>query len=84
MFSGDLQKIRPSKIFSGDLHNSIKSKNSPVLEPRIEQFSRTWGFEAKATAKDSTFDTKAKDFKMCPLGRSRGQGRPRGLHLWCQ
>ena len=28
---------------------------------------RTWGFEAKA-----------KDFKMCP----RGQGRPRGLHLW--
>ena len=28
---------------------------------------RTWGFEAKA-----------KDFKMC----RRGQGRPRGLHLW--
>ena len=32
---------------------------------------RTWGFEAKA-----------KDFKMCPRGRPRGQGRPRGLHLW--
>ena len=31
---------------------------------------RTWGFEAKA-----------KDFKMCPRGRPRGQGRPRGLHL---
>ena len=31
---------------------------------------RTWGFEAKA-----------KDFKMCPPGRPRGQGRPRGLHL---
>ena len=21
---------------------------------------------------------------MCPRGRSRGQGRPRGLHLWLQ
>ena len=31
---------------------------------------RTWGFEAKA-----------KDLKMCPRGRPRGQGRPRGLHL---
>ena len=32
------------------------------------------GLEAKA--KDLTFE--AKDFKMCP----RGQGRPRGFHLW--
>ena len=45
------------------------SKTSAVLEPRTGQFSRTWGFEAKA-----------KDFKMCP----RGQGRPRGLHLWLE
>ena len=50
-------------------------KNSAVLEPRTGQFSRTWGFEAKA--KDLTFEAKAKDFKMC----LRGQGRPRGLHL---
>ena len=42
-------------------------KDSTVLELRTGQFSRTWGFE-----------TKAKDFKMCP----RGQGRPRRLHLW--
>ena len=21
---------------------------------------------------------------MCPRGRPRGQGRPRGLHLWCK
>ena len=27
------------------------SKNSAVLEPRTGQFSRTWGFEAKAKAK---------------------------------
>ena len=42
-------------------------KNSAVLEPRTGQFSRTCGFE-----------TKAKDFKMCP----RGQERLRGPHLW--
>ena len=32
-------------------------ENSAVLELRTGQFSRTWGFEAKA-----------KDFKMCPRG----------------
>ena len=46
-------------------------KKSAILEPRTGQFSRTWGLEAKA-----------KDFKMCSQGRLRGQGRPRGLHLW--
>ena len=60
------------------IHNFNGSKNSVVLEPRTGQFSRTGGFEAKA--KDLTFEAKAKDFKMCP----RGQGRPRGLHLWKQ
>ena len=43
------------------------SKNRAVLEPRTGQFSRTWGFEAKA-----------KDLRL----RGQGQGRPRGLHLW--
>ena len=60
------------------------SKNSAVLEPKTGQFLKTWGFEAKAKAKDLTFEAKAKDFKMCPRGRPRGQGRPRGLHLWCK
>ena len=32
-------------------------KNSAVLKPRTGQFSRTWGFEAKAN-----------DYKMCPRG----------------
>ena len=43
------------------------------------------GLEAsrpRTRTKDLTFETKAKDFKMCPRGRPRGQGRPRGLHLW--
>ena len=54
------------EVFGVFQRNFNCSKNSAVLEPRTRQFSRTWGFEAKA-----------KDFKMCP----RGQGRPRELHL---
>ena len=68
-FSVDLQKKNGlKKHFSADLQNFNHSKNSAVLEPRTGRFSRTWGFETKA---------KAKDFKMCP----RGQGRLQGLHL---
>ena len=73
-------KIRFPKNFSSAPQKFNNSKNTAVLEPRTGQFSRTWGLEAKA--KDLTFEAKAKDFKMCPRGRPRGQGRPRGLHLW--
>ena len=66
------------KNFSTAPQNFNFPKNSAVLEPRTGQFSRTWGLEAK----DLTFEAKAKDFKICPRGRPRGQGRPRGLHLW--
>ena len=58
-------------FFSGDLQNLNNSKSSAVLEPRTGQFSKTWGFEAKA-----------KDFQLCPQGCPRGQGPPRGLDLW--
>ena len=62
---------RCSQIFrevSGVFQQNFNgSKNSAVLELRTWQFSRTWGFEAKA-----------KDFKMC----RRGQVRPRGHRLW--
>ena len=80
-FSSDLHKKTFSKKFFKRSANFNNSKNSAVLEPRTGQFSRTWGLEAKA--KDLTFEAKAKDFKICPRGRPRGQGRPRGLHLWC-
>ena len=76
-FLGNLQKKRFPKNFSSAPQNFNNSKNSAVLEPRTGQFSKTWGLEAKA--KDLTFE--AKDFKMCPRGRPRGQSRPRGLHL---
>ena len=76
IFQAISTKKRFLKNFSSAPQNFNNSKNSAVLEPRTGQFSRTWGLEAKA--KDLTFEAKAKDFKICP----RGQGRPRGLHLW--
>ena len=78
IFSGDLQKKGLQKFFSSSLQNFNVSKTSAVLEPRTGQFSRTWGFEAKA--KDLSFEAKAKDFKRCPRGRPRRQERPLGLH----
>ena len=80
IFQAISTKKRFPKNFSSAPQNFNNSKNSAVLEPRTGQFSRIWGLEAKA--KDLTFEAKAKDYKMCPRGRPRGQGRPRGLHLW--
>ena len=71
IFQAISTKKRFLKNFSSAPQNFNNSKNSAVLEPRTGQFSRTSGLEAKA-----------KDFKICPRGRPRGQGRPRGLHLW--
>ena len=80
IFQAISTKKRFLKNFSSNTQNFNNSKNTAVLEPRTGQFSRTWDLEAKA--KDLTFEAKAKDFKICPRGRPRGQGRPRGLHLW--
>ena len=82
IFQAISTKKRFPKNFSTAPQNFNFSKNTAVLEPRTGQFSRTSGLEAKA--KDLTFEAKAKakDFKICPRGRPRGQGRPRGLHLW--
>ena len=78
IFQAISTKKRFPKNFSTAPQNFNFPKNTAVLEPRTGQFSRTWGLEAK----NLTFEAKAKDFKMCPRGRPRGQGRPRGLHLW--
>ena len=79
IFQAISTKKRLPKNFLSAPQN-FNSKNSAVLEPRTGQFSRTWGLEAKA--KDLSFEAKAKDFKICPRGHPRGQGRPQGLHLW--
>ena len=46
----------------------------------VRKFSaRFLAFSKKiSTIQKIVFEAKAKDFKMCP----RGQGRPRGHHLW--
>ena len=53
-------------------------QKSAVLEPRTGQFSIL-----RLGGQDQGLDLrgKAKDFKMCPGGRARGQRRPQGLHL---
>ena len=81
-FLGVFQKLRSSKNISGELQKFNGSKNSAVLEPRTEQFSRLRG-QGRLTSRPRTFtfEAKAKDFKMCPRGRSQGQERPQGLHL---
>ena len=77
IFQAISTKKRFQKIFSSASQNFNYSKNSAVLEPRTGQLTRTRRLEAK----DLTFEAKAKDFKMCPRGRPRGQGHPQGLHL---
>ena len=62
-FSQSPTKKSLKKLFQRFLNFNC-SKNTAVLEPRTWQFSKTWGFEAKA---------KAKNFKVCPRGRPRGQ-----------
>ena len=74
IFQAISTKKRFPKNFSGPQQKFNNSQNSAILELRTGQFSRIWGLKAK----DLTFEVKAKDFQMCP----RGQGRPRGLHLW--
>ena len=65
------QNFNCSKIVLSSSRGQGNFRGPKASRPRPRP--RTWGFEAKA---------KAKDFKMCPRGRPRGQGRPRGLHLW--
>ena len=56
------------EIFMFGYFSFNQSKNKAVLEPRPEHFRGLVGLEAK-------------DLKMCPRGRPRGQERTRGLHL---
>ena len=67
IFQAISTKKRFPKNFSSASQNFNSTKNTAVLEPRTGQFLRICGLEAK----DLTFEAKAKDFKMCPRGRSR-------------
>ena len=59
------------------LFQPITKYCNAVLEPRTEHFRGLVGFKAK----NLSCEAKAKDLKMCPEGRPRGQGRPQRLHL---
>ena len=50
-----------------------------MIEPRTGHFRGFVGFEAKG--KDLSFAAKAKDFKMCPQGRPRGQGKSHNVTM---
>ena len=60
------QNFNCSKIVLSSSRGQGNFRGPKASRPRPRP--RTWGFEVK-------------DFKMCPRGRPRGQGRPRGLHL---
>ena len=78
LFTKIFQAISTKKRFSKILQalHKILTIQKIVLSSSQGQANFRW-----LEAKDLTFKTKAKDFKMCPRGRPRGQGRPRGLHL---
>ena len=63
------------RLFSFSLNQRIRA----WLEDRT--ISRTCQLRGQAKAKNLSFEAKAKDFKMCPRGRPRDQGRPQILHL---
>ena len=71
IFQAISTKKRFPKNFQA-LHKILTIKKIVLFSSRGQANFR--GLEAK----DLTFEAKAKDFKMCP----RGQGRPRGLHVW--
>ena len=73
-FKRSPQKHVFQKIFQA-LHKILTIQKIVLSSSRGQANFR--GLEAK----DLTFEAKAKDFKMCPRRRPRGQGRPRGLHL---
>ena len=58
IFQAISTRKRFPKNFSSAPQNFNSSKNTAVLEPRTGQFSRTWGLEAKAKAKDLTFESR--------------------------
>ena len=66
VFYNKISTVKKIVLFSSRGQGNFREPKASRPRPR------TGGFEAKA---------KAKELKMCPRGRLRGQGRPRGFHL---
>ena len=84
-FSSDLQKKKKKKRSSQKFFKRSPLKN--VFQKIFQALHKILTFQKivlssrRGQANFRGLEAKAKDFKMCPRGRPRGQGRPRGLHL---
>ena len=63
-------------------YNKISTVKKIVLSSSRGQGNFRGPKASRPRPRTGGFEAKAKDLKMCPRGRPRGQGRPRGLHLW--
>ena len=84
-FSGDLKKKSSKNFFRRSLLEETKKKvfaDFPQsfwrFPTKFQRFKNSAVLEPRTGQFSRTLGFEAKDFKMC----SRGQGRPRGLHLW--
>ena len=76
-FSGNLKKKVFTKFFRQSPQKNVFQKFFQALH-KILTIQRIVLSSSRGQANFRGLEAKAKDFKMCP----RGQGRPRGLHLW--
>ena len=82
-FSGDLQKTKKrssQKFFKRSPQKNVFQKIFQALH-KILTILKIVLSSSRGQANFRGLEAKAKDFKMCPQGRPRGQGRPQGLHL---
>ena len=71
------KKRSSQKIFRRSPQKSVFQKIFQALH-KILTIQKIVLSSSREQANFRGLEAKAKDFKMCP----RGQGRPRGLHLW--
>ena len=75
-------KAKAKDSLSEDRHSRGQGQKCSRPRPRTKDTKRKCSpKKKKKKVFTKIFQAKAKDFKMCPRGRPRGQGRPRGLHL---
>ena len=76
---------RKKKVFT-KIFQAISTKNAfqKIFQPlhKILTIQKILLSPSRGQANFRGLEAKAKDFKICPRGRFRDQGRPRGLHLW--
>ena len=74
------KKRSSQKFFKRSPQKNVFQKNFQALH-KILTIQKIVLSSSRGQANFRGLEAKAKDFKMCPRGRSQGQGRPQGLHL---